>query len=407
MSAAASDVRWSGSGGSAAPPRVALQSVPYWLPLTSTWLFAQVKHLPAARVESRVVCDGVENLDQFAWPAIEQRKQRGAKRSFWQAWREPSWTRFVVDAARRAGAALIHSQWGDHACRDVEAAREAGLAHVATFYGKDVNFLPRQKPKWLARYREMFAAVDRVLCEGPHMGRCLVALGCPEAKVTVHHLGVDVDAIAFRPRTWDGGALRFLIAGSFREKKGFPDALDAIGEFQRGHRDVEITIIGDASADPRSHPEKERILAALERHGLREKTRLLGYQPHRVFFEEAGRAHLFVSPSVTAADGDTEGGAPVSLIEMAASGLPIVSSTHCDIPSVVRHGETGLLAGERDVPGLVRHLRWFAENPSRWEAMVTAGRRHVEAEYHVARQGERLAGVYEAAIAARMARSGA
>ncbi len=383
---------------------VALQSVPYWLPLTSTWLFAQVKSLPAARVESRVVCDGVENLDQFAWPAIEQRKQRGQKLPFWRAWREPSWTRFVVDAARRSGARLIHSHWGDHACRDVEAAASAGLAHVATFYGKDVNFLPRQKPKWLERYRQMFAAVDRVLCEGPHMGRCLVALGCPPEKVVVQHLGVDVEAIEFRPRRWDGGTLRFFIAGSFREKKGFPDAIDAIGELKRHHADLEITVIGDASSDPRSGPEKERILAAIDRHGLRAKTRLLGYQPHAVFFAEAYRAHVFVSPSVTAADGDTEGGAPVSLIDVAASGMPIVSSTHCDIPSVILDGRTGLLAGEHDVPGLVRHLRWLVDHPAQWLALVTEGRRHVESEYHVGRQGERLAAVYAEVVAQRTAR---
>jgi hypothetical protein len=45
------------------------------------------------------------------------------------------WTRFVARAARRHGAQLIHSHWGDHACRDVDAARKAGLVHVATFYG--------------------------------------------------------------------------------------------------------------------------------------------------------------------------------------------------------------------------------------------------------------------------------
>ena len=33
------------------------------------------------------------------------------------------------------------------------------------------------------------------------------------------------------------------------------------------------------------------------------------------------RCHLFLSPSVTAADGDTEGGAPVGLIEASATDL--------------------------------------------------------------------------------------
>ena len=61
--------------------------------------------------------------------------------------------------------------------------------------------------------------------------------------------------------------------------------------------------------------------------------------------------------------------------------MPIVSSTHCDIPSVVLHGRTGLLAGEHDVPGLLQHLRWLVANPGQWEPMVTAGR-------HAVRMGE-------------------
>lgn len=391
----------SAGGASHAPGIAALQSVPRWLPLTSTWLYAQVKHLPRSRVASFVVCNRVENFEQFPWDELAQRERLAARAAFWR--REPSWTRFVAGEAKRRGAHLIHSHWGDQACRDVAAAARARMAHVATFYGKDVNYLPRQKPKWRDRYRAMFAAVGRVLCEGPHMASCIAALGCPPEKLAVHHLGVDVDSIPFRPRAWDGGTLRFLLAGSFREKKGFPDAIDAIGEFQREHRDVELTIIGDASADPRSVPEKERILAALEHHGLRPRTRLLGYQPHATFFAEAYRAHVFVSPSVTAADGDTEGGAPVSLIEAAATGMPIVSSTHCDIPSVILDGRTGLLAGERDVPGLVRHLRRLAARPAEWRPMVEAGRRHVESEYHFARQGERLAAHYEQVVAARAA----
>jgi colanic acid/amylovoran biosynthesis glycosyltransferase len=109
---------------------------------------------------------------------------------------------------------------------------------------------------------------------------------------------------------------------------------------------------------------------------------------------EARRHHLFISPSVVASDGDTEGGAPVSLIEMSATGLMIVSTTHCDIPSVIIDGKTGLLAAERDVDGLVERLRWIVANPSRWEEMRAAGRAHVEAEFDARRQGERLASVY-------------
>ncbi len=54
--------------------------------------------------------------------------------------------------------------------------------------------------------------------------------------------------------------------------------------------------------------EKRRILDILEKNGMKSKTRLLGYQPYPVLFEQAYKHHIFLSPSVTAMDGDTEGG---------------------------------------------------------------------------------------------------
>jgi len=45
-------------------------------------------------------------------------------------------------------------------------------------------------------------------------------------------------------------------------------------------------------------------------------------------------------------DGDCEGGAPVSLIEASASGIPVVSTVPCDIPQEVKDGLTGRLLPE-------------------------------------------------------------
>ena len=122
---------------------------------------------------------------------------------------------------------------------------------------------------------------------------------------------------------------------------------------------------------------------------------MLGYQPYSVLLQEASRCHVFLSPSVTAEDGDTEGGAPVSIIEMAASGIPVISTHHCDIPEVLEDGVTGLLTSERSVDGLASKLDWLIQNPDRWHAMTTAARKHVELEFNAETQGRRLAQSYE------------
>lgn len=184
-----------------------------------------------------------------------------------------------------------------------------------------------------------------------------------------------------------------LICASFREKKGIPLALEALGRLQH-ELELEVTIIGDATLAARTRTEKRRILETIDRQGLRKKIRMLGYQPYSVFFEEAYKHHVFLSPSVTAKDGDTEGGLPVSIIEMVASGMPVISTTHCDIPELIKHKVTGLLAEEGNIDDLIRQIRWLIENPSLWNDLTQSGRTCVVKEFDAHTQGKRLADSY-------------
>ena len=104
---------------------------------------------------------------------------------------------------------------------------------------------------------------------------------------------------------------------------------------------------------------------------------------------------MFLAPSVHAANGDAEGGAPVTLIEMSAAGLPIVASDHCDIPEVVRHGESGVIVPEGDAEALADAIVSLAAAPERWPAFGRAGRAHVEREYDLAKQVGRLETLYD------------
>jgi colanic acid/amylovoran biosynthesis glycosyltransferase len=346
-----------------------------------------VRFLPPD-VESHIVCERKENIEQFGLPNVHSLSEAPRKRLL-----RPGGVRdyrdFLIKLSGQYGIRILHSHFGNIGWANMEAAGKAGLRHVVTFYGRDVNLLPAQDPLWHVRYRELFEQAYRVLCEGPHMARCVAALGCPEEKIQLHHLGVELEKLPFKPRSIKPGEpLRVLVAASFREKKGIPYAIDALGRLKKDVN-VEVTIIGDAPPEESNHAEKRKILAAIEKNGL--SPRMPGYRPHDVMIEEAYRHHVFLSPSVTANDGDTEGGAPVTIIEMAATGMPVVSTTHCDIPHVLPHG---LLAGERDVEGLLGHMMWLMDNPGRWQGISEAGRRHIEINFSARLQGEKLAEIY-------------
>ncbi len=378
-----------------------IHSVKRWLPQTETWLYNQVRFLPPW-VENHIVCEATENLDQFPMPNIHSLFEGSSWRYFWdkglRALRVRRHLGFLVEQARRHHAQVLHSHFGNAGWANIETAKQVGLKHVVTFYGLDVNYLPKLNTRWCERYRTLFHYADRVLCQGPHMAQCLLDLGCPEHKVRIHHLGIRVDEIPFKPRQWNPAeTLRVLIAASFREKKGIPYALEALGYLQQEVR-LEITILGDANHEARSQMEKQKILATIEKHNLQSKVRMLGYQPHAVLFEEGYKHHIFLSPSVTASDGDTEGGAPVTIIEMAATGMPVVSTMHCDIPEVIHNGITGLLAEERDVEGLVHHLRWLVDHPGQWDNIVEPSRRYIEKHYNIYELSKKLVNLYQEVI---------
>ncbi len=380
--------------------RIVIHNFPIWLPITQNWMYNQVHFLPKT-IEPHVVCETTQNLDQYAVPNLHCLSSKGHVKYLWdkliQKTKLQRQVRFLHEKIIETKCQILHSHFGNTGWRNIPYVRQTRIEHVVTFYGQDVNRYPFEQPIWKKRYKELFQSADIFLCEGPHMAQCLVDLGCPSHKIKVHRLGVEVDNIEFRPRMWDPAEhLKFLIAASFQEKKGIPYALEALGKLQ-DDVPLEITIIGDANKEKRSQLEKKKILEVIEKYHLQKKTRLLGYQPHGVLWKEAYKHHIFLSPSIVASDHDTEGGAPVSIIEMAASGMPVISTNHCDIPGIIQHGKTGFLANERDVPDLIENIKRLINisESGQWEEMAKRARKHVEQNFNAVKQGQTLSQIYK------------
>jgi colanic acid/amylovoran biosynthesis glycosyltransferase len=98
---------------------------------------------------------------------------------------------------------------------------------------------------------------------------------------------------------------------------------------------------------------------------------------------------------VTAADGDAEGGAPVTVIEAQAAGVPVAATFHCDIPMIVKNGETGLLCKERDVAALAANLKNLVGDADLRNKMGAAASARAAQNHDINRQVEKIALVYE------------
>jgi len=140
------------------------------------------------------------------------------------------------------------------------------------------------------------------------------------------------------------------------------------------------------------------LFSFIKENNLSPYVYLLGYQSHYVFVEELGKAHIYIQPSVTAQNGDSEGGAPTTLLEAQAAGVPVLSTYHADIPEVVVDGKSGFLVPERDSNALAERLEYLIAHPEEWSTMGREGRRHVEMNYTIYKETENLENIYDALI---------
>jgi colanic acid/amylovoran biosynthesis glycosyltransferase len=250
-----------------------------------------------------------------------------------------------------------------------------------------MSYYPRL-PGYSAELRVLFNEAEMFLALGERMKSRLVELGCPADRIRIVRVGADLDRFTFEPRVLHpGDPVRFLFCGRFVEKKGVPFLLRAFAQVRREIADVELTIIGDGAL----RPQVDRLVAEL---GIGPAVRLLGFQPHDRVALEMKRAHILVGPSVTAANGDDEGGVLTCGIEGSATGLPLVATRHADIPEQLIHGENGLMVEERDVDGLAKAMATLARKPERWPAMGAAGRRLIEDRFEISKETGKLEGVY-------------
>lgn len=375
-------------------PAVAHSVNPY-LPNSGSWIYNQIRFLESFR--PIVLTKRTENLDQFPIARIysvygQPFLRRNLEKALARVRNAPFRTH--RDALRREGAVLLHSHFADMAIRNIPLAKEAGIPHVASFYGSDIWARAGDR-----HFREDFDRLSRsaslFLVEGPAMADKVIGLGAPERIVRVLRLGIDTSVIPFFPRSPDAdGRVVVLMAGRPVEKKGHWYGLLAFERICRDFPHVVLRmIIGGRT--PRENEHVLRMRRFIEEKGITDKVEWCGFLSYDRYLESIRSAHIFLQPSVHAEDGDAEGGAPVTITELSASGMPVVATKHCDIPQIVLDGRSGLLAEERDVDGLAALLARICASPQTWEAMGRTGRAHVEERFDIRKQVRELERSYE------------
>jgi colanic acid/amylovoran biosynthesis glycosyltransferase len=303
---------------------------------------------------------------------------------------------FQQSVFRNVRPDILHGHFAFESWRAIAAGRAGHVPLVTTFYGLDVDKLPRRRV-WQRRYEILFQRSAAIIAEGPFMAERIRRLGCPAEKINVVKIGISINTVTPSLAASDS-AVNVVFVGLSREKKGPLDAGAAFCSAARMTPELKLHLVGDG-------PYHRRLVALFRRAGLLDRVVFHGMISHQAYLELVAKSQILLAPSVTARDGDSEGGAPVSVIEALAAGVPVVSTEHCDIPNIVAHGATGLLCKEHDVSALAENLARLAMNPTLRASMGTAGRIYAVAEHTIEIQARKIRSVYDS-VRASPARSG-
>lgn len=211
--------------------------------------------------------------------------------------------------------------------------------------------------------------------------------GVPIEKALVMHLGVALPGRLDKApkKEVSRGQFVLLCPAAFLPIKGHRYLIEAL-QLLPSH--VHLWLAGEG-------PLRFEIEAQVERLGLGERVRFLGYLPHEdlIAFYQCGAIDAVVLPSVDLGDGLNEG-IPVALIEAMAYGYPVVATATGGIPELLREG-AGLLVPDKSSEALADAILRLVSDEALRRQLALQGRLRVEEEFAIEKITSTLVGLWK------------
>ncbi|HRI59617.1 MAG TPA: glycosyltransferase family 4 protein [Saprospiraceae bacterium] len=375
-----------------------------YLPHTMNWAYRMIRAMPDAehwaaapwivRNEyfSRDIRFFIRPLQRMTgWlPESEWRGEWFAARLVRSEHYCPANRNWLLRRLKNARPDVLHAHFAPVGFHYLDLAKKLDIPLVVSFYGYDYESLPFRKHVWQERYRRLFHEAKVVTCAGEHGREVLIGQGCPAQKINVLPMSMQPGEFPFCEREKQPGKLRLVQVATITEKKGYMDTLDAFNIALKRCPGMHLTIAGE-----RYNPQLvSRMQQFIKTNDLEQHVTWLDFMPHGALPQLFSTADVFIHPSHYTETRDCEGG-PVSILEAQATGLPVISTNHFDIPSEVLHSVTGLLAPERDPAMLAQHIeRFYSMQHDEYQQFSHHARRHVEQNFDVKNTAQKLHTIY-------------
>jgi glycosyltransferase involved in cell wall biosynthesis len=178
------------------------------------------------------------------------------------------------------------------------------------------------------------------------------------------------------------GEAVILSIGRLSREKGHADLLGALGQLRSLEREWKLVLVG-------AGPDRDALEELARARCIAARVRFAGF--HTEVSPFYAIADVFVLPS------HSEGSSNV-LLEAMMGGVPIVATTAGGNPEIVLDGQTGLLAGVGDLPGLAAAIRRLLQQQELAARLVAAATARARREFSQDRYRRQLLGFYAEAL---------
>lgn len=259
---------------------------------------------------------------------------------------------------------IIHCHFGPMGKVAIQA-RSLGIISgklVLSFYGYDAS---RHKldAKYYASIAQQF---DGYIAISNYLKEKIANLGFPEERITKIPLGVDLIDFNLSEKMFKRDGQKLLTVARLVEKKGIYYGIMAFSKLRKKNQKLEYHIVGDGIL-------YENFQELIKELGLEGWIFLHGAKDKDEIFQFYREADIFVLPSITASDGNTEGQGLV-LQEAQLMELPVISTFHNGIPEGIVENETSFLVAERDINALSEKISILIEDEQLRTEMGKKGR---------------------------------
>lgn len=274
-------------------------------------------------------------------------------------------------------AVLAH--YGPVGLQMLPVSTKANIPLFVYFHGYDVN-RGHEKAAYGKHYPELVRRAAAVFGVSLEMVDKLKAMGCMSEKIVYNPCGADTDL--FKPVDAAANPPVIVSVGRFDDTKNHAALIRAFALVVKECPDARLVLIGEG----KNLKSCRRLATKLNLNHL---ISFKGALPHPDVAAELAKARVFALHSVTTADGDREG-APVSIMEAGACGLPVVATNHAGINDIVIHSQTGFLVEENDVKAMANALLPFLMQAQLAETFGKAAISHIHRHFSLKHNVHRI-----------------